>query len=75
MDFAKGRADADLIAKAVKDFDLPEHIPMFLFVGRIMKYKGLPLILDAVQRLSKQGIDYRMVFVGTGADAPELQQM
>jgi len=74
VDFVKGRADAALIAETVKDFDLPDTIPMFLFVGRIIKYKGLPLILDAMNRLSLQGIDYRMVFVGTGVDAPELQQ-
>jgi len=75
VDFEKGRADEKLIAEAVRNFDLPESVPMFLFVGRIMKYKGLPLILDAMKRLSDQNLDYRMVFVGTGADAPELQQI
>ncbi len=74
VDFAKGRADAALVAETVKDFDLPEDVPMFLFVGRIMKYKGLPLILDAMRILSEQKQNYRMVLIGTGADAPELQQ-
>ncbi|MBE6877191.1 MAG: glycosyltransferase family 4 protein [Ruminococcus sp.] len=74
VDFAKGQAEASLVAETVREFDLPENIPMFLFVGRIIKYKGLPLILDAMRRLSEQKIDYRMVFVGSGVDAPELQQ-
>ncbi len=74
VDFAKGRAEATLIEQAVSGYNLPEGVPVFLFVGRIMKYKGLPLILDAMRRLSEQNIDYRMIFVGTGADAPELQQ-
>ena len=74
VDFAKGRAEASLIAEAVKDYNLPEGVPLFLFVGRIMKYKGLPLILEAMRILSEQNLDYRMVFIGTGVDAPELQQ-
>lgn len=74
VDFAKGRTEDALVAETVKDFDLPQDVPMFLFVGRMMKYKGLPLILDAMRCLSEQNINYRMVFIGTGADAPELQQ-
>ena len=46
---------------------------MFLFVGRMMKYKGLPLILDAVKMLSESGTDYRMVFIGSGKDADEMK--
>ena len=46
---------------------------MFLFVGRIMKYKGLPLILDALKMLAEDGTDFRMVFVGSGRDADELK--
>lgn len=74
VDFAKGRADAALVEETVRGFDLPENVPMFLFVGRIINYKGLPLILDAMQRLSAEGIDYRMVFVGAGADKASLEQ-
>jgi gas vesicle protein len=62
------------VDKAVKEFDLPAGVPMFLFVGRIINYKGLPLILDAMHLLSRQGIDYRMVFIGAGVNAPTLQQ-
>lgn len=74
VDFPKGRAEASLVEEAVRGFDLPAGVPMFLFVGRIINYKGLPLILDAMQRLSRKGIDYRMVFVGAGVNAETLQQ-
>ena len=74
VDFAKGRVDAEHVALATKGFDLPAGVPMFLFVGRIINYKGLPLILDAMQKLSAKGIDYRMVFVGAGVNAASLQQ-
>ncbi len=73
VDFAKGRADDESVRNAVAGYDLPEGVPMFLFVGRMMKYKGLPLILDAVKMLSESGTDYRMVFIGSGKDADEMK--
>lgn len=74
VDFAKGRAAAEKVAEATKGYDLPENVPVFLFVGRLMKYKGLPLILDALAILKQQNMDFRMVFVGDGADAQEMKQ-
>ena len=74
VDFDKGRVSDEEVREATKGYDLPEGIPIFLFVGRIMKYKGLPLILDALKLLSDRGMDYRMVFVGNGPDAEEIKQ-
>ena len=74
VDFAKGRVDSLDVRKAVGGYDLPEGVPMFLFVGRMMKYKGLPLILDAMKILRDKGMDFRMVFVGGGADEEEMKQ-
>ncbi len=73
VDFPRGRASEDRVKELNDSYDIPEGIPVFLFVGRLMKYKGLPIIVDAVKELSKAGIDYRMVFVGGGADAVEMQ--
>lgn len=73
VDFEKGRADEAAVSEACRDYDLPAGTPVFLFVGRIMKYKGLPLILDAVKLLAENGTDFRMVFVGSGRDADELK--
>ena len=73
VDFPKGRVDADKVAEVTKGFDLPAGVPVFLFVGRIMKYKGLPLIIDALRGLSAYGVDYRMVFIGGGVDVEEMQ--
>ena len=72
VDFPKGRMSDDEVKEAVKDYDLPGDVPMFLFVGRLMKYKGLPMIIDALKTLSENGMDYRCVFIGGGVDAPEL---
>ena len=75
VDFPRGRASEDMVKELNNSYDIPEGIPMFLFVGRLMKYKGLPIIVDAMNLLSKKGIDYRMVFVGGGADAAEMQEL
>ena len=72
VDFPKGRVDESLVRKVTKDFDLPENVPMFLFVGRMMWYKGLKIILDALAMLKTQGRPFRMVFVGNGGDREEV---
>ena len=54
--------------------DLPEGVPLLLFVGRMMWYKGLRIILDALKLLQAGGQDFRMVFIGSGADAAEVQE-
>lgn len=74
VDFAKGRVAPEKVAKVTDSYDLPEGIPVFLFVGRIVKYKGLPLILDALAKLSQDGVDFRMVFVGSGPDEKEMKE-
>ena len=74
VDFDKGRVPEAEVREATKEYDLPEGIPIFLFVGRIMKYKGLPLILDALKILLDEKVDFRMVFVGNGPDAEEIKQ-
>jgi len=68
VDFEKGRVDADTVAKVTAGYDLPAGVPVFLFVGRIIEYKGIPVILDAMSILKEAGIDFRMVFVGSGPD-------
>ncbi len=75
VDFPKGRVSNKEAKEITAPYDIPEGIPLFLFVGRIMKYKGLPLIINALKILAEKGVDFRMVFVGGGADAEEMQEM
>ena len=73
VDFDAGRVP-DAAAHAVgADLDLPEGVPVFLFVGRLMWYKGLRIILDAMKLLKDGGYDFRMVFVGKGTDGDEIK--
>lgn len=37
-----------------------------LFLGRILAYKGLPILVDAVERLRKDGLDIRLGVAGSG---------
>ena len=47
---------------------------MFLYVGRLINYKNLPMILDALKILADSGQDFRMVFVGKGPDKEVLER-
>lgn len=74
VDFDRGRVSQALVDQVTGDWDLPAGVPVYLFVGRLMTYKGLPLILEAMKRLRGQGQDFRMVFVGKGPDQALLEQ-
>lgn len=73
VDFEKGCQSAEKVAEVTAPFDLPQGVPVFLFVGRIMDYKGLPLIAEALKKLSAADVDYRAVFIGGGVDAPKMK--
>ena len=73
VDFPKGRVSPQSIEETVSGYDLPENVPVFLFVGRMMNYKGLPLLIDALYQLAEKH-DFRMVMIGQGTDLPALQE-
>lgn len=75
VDFDKGRVDAQTVANVTAGYDLPENVPVFLFVGRTVKYKGIPLIIEALSKLSGDGIDFRFVCIGSGPDEKEIKEM
>ena len=72
VDFAKGRVEEETVRETCRDFDLPAGVPVFLFVGRMMWYKGLRITLDALKILKDAGHAFRMVFVGSGGDKDEV---
>ena len=73
VDFPAGRLGEDKVRAVGADLDLPEGVPLFLFVGRMMWYKGLRIILDALKQLKDEGQDFRMVFVGKGTDGDAIR--
>ena len=74
VDFEKGKANPELVQEATKDYDLPPGVPVFLFVGRLMKYKGIPLLIEAFKRLYEKDIPFRFVLIGDGADRDSILQ-
>ena len=72
VDFPQGRVEDALIAQVTEGYDLPENVPVFLFVGRMMWYKGIRIILEGLAKLRESGQDFRMVFVGGGNDKDEI---
>ena len=74
VDFARGRVDEATVERVTAGYDLPAGVPVLLFVGRMMTYKGLPLILDALKLLMDAGQDFRMVFIGKGADKALMEE-
>ena len=72
VDFPQGRVPEELIAEVTAGYDLPDGVPVFLFVGRMMWYKGVRISLDALKILDDAGTDFRMVLVGGGPDKKEI---
>lgn len=73
VDFPAGRLPEAAVRAVGRGLDLPQGVPVLLFVGRIMWYKGLKLILDALKALQLEGRPFRMVFVGKGTDGDEVR--
>lgn len=73
VDLPLGRIDDEKIHEVTASYDLPENVPVFLFVGRMMWYKGLRIILDALAKLKADETDFRMVFIGGGQDFEEVK--
>ena len=73
VDVPRARVSDEAVAAATGGYDLPAGTPVFLFVGRLMWYKGIKIILDALAALQADGVDFRMVFVGDGADGADIR--
>lgn len=73
VDLPHEKVSEELIAETVSGYHLPDGVPCFLFIGRLMWYKGLRIILDALKTLDMSGADFRMVFIGGGGDEREVR--
>ena len=73
VDFPKGKADKNDAEELRHYYDVPDDTVLFLFVGRLLWYKGLRLILDALKLIDNKGLKFRMMFVGDGLDRAEIE--
>ncbi len=72
VDVPKGRAEQEKLDELSREYGLEAGVPLYLFVGRMMWYKGARLTLDALRRLSDNNMPFRMAFIGDGADRREI---
>ena len=72
VDFPRGGVPAEEARKIDALHGIPENVPVYLFVGRMMWYKGIRLIMDALQTVREKGHDFRMIFIGDGAEKEEM---
>ncbi len=74
VDFSKDKPKNEIVREVIQEYHIPpkNNSPTFLFVGRMMWYKGIKLIVDALRDVNKENIDFRMIFVGKGADYDEI---
>lgn len=73
-DFARGLASQEQICALRETYRLYDDVPVFLYVGRLMWYKNIRLILDALKTLHDGGMAFRAFIVGDGYDAPEMKE-
>jgi glycosyltransferase involved in cell wall biosynthesis len=72
VDLPKARAGEEEVEKLRDDLRIPANTLIFLFVGRLMWYKGIGIILDGLKKARDSGLKYKMIFVGSGADKAEI---
>lgn len=73
-DFEKRRADESLIASLKEKHNIRDDEKVFLFVGRMMWYKNIGKIIQAMKLLKEKGVKFKMVMVGQGDDLFSMQQ-
>lgn len=73
VDFPRGRADENAAAELRKKYGISPDEFLFMFVGRLLWYKGLKIILDAVKILAAKNLRFRMMIVGDGIERDEIE--
>ena len=63
--------DNDIIRRK---HSIPEGLPILIFVGRMMWYKNIKIIVDACSKLKANNFDFRLLMVGTGPDENAIKK-
>ena len=73
-DFRYGRATPEKVDELREKYQIRQDEFVFLFVGRMMWYKNVRLILDTLKILRGRGVPFRALMVGDGYDAPAIRE-
>lgn len=72
VDFPKGRVSDSEVSRLRAHLGISQELPVFLFVGRMMWYKGCRLTVDGLAEAKRRGSRFKMIFVGDGVDLDEI---
>ena len=73
-DLPKTECDDAMKAMIRRKHNIPNGIPILLFVGRMMWYKNIDIILEACKILKTDGRDFRMIMIGMGPDENAIKK-
>lgn len=73
VDFPKRRASREALDRLDLEYGIRGDVPVFLFVGRMMWYKGLKTSLDGLKKVKDGGKRFKFLLVGDGLDRPEIE--
>lgn len=73
VDFTRGRTGDAVLEQMRQEYGIRPEQTVFLFVGRMMWYKGVRISIDGLAKAKKQGAQFKMLFVGDGADRAEVE--
>lgn len=74
VDMTRGAAPSEHIDAVRKRHGLKPNVPTLIFVGRIMWYKNLRIVLDALRRLKDSGVAFQMLMVGGGKNSAQVKR-
>ena len=73
-DLPKFDCTDDMRAMIRRKHSIPPNVPVLLFVGRMMWYKNIKIILDACKSLKTNGRDFRMIMIGMGPEEAQIKR-
>ena len=74
VDFPKGRVTPDEAMEVRREYGIGQDERVFMYVGRMMWYKGIRITLDGLKKAKEEGFAFKMIFVGDGADRSEMEK-
>ncbi len=72
-DMPLGKADNEQIAEIRRMYRLDDSVPILLYIGRMMWYKNIKIMLDMCKKLKNDGLPFVCIFVGDGPDRVSIE--
>lgn len=72
-DMPRKDVDEKFISQIKRKHNIPEHVPVFIYAGRMIWYKNIKYVLEACRMLKQNGKDFRLIMLGFGADETAIK--